>query len=245
MIAVSIVSHGHAHMLQKLVESVLAFPEVTRVILTFNIPEQEPVFADSRVEVIRNSVKKGYGANNNAAFGHCKEPYFCVLNPDVVFKENPFPGLIEEMQRHQAAIAAPLVVNERGKIEDSIRRFPTLFSLVKKALKIDDGRIPFKAGDPPFFADWVAGMFMLFSSDAFRALKGFDEKYFMYYEDVDICARAWNFKHKVLAVPKISVLHSAARQSRGNLALGWSHLKSIFMFLRRFDSHSLRLSQKA
>ena len=232
MIAVSIVSHGHAHMLPKLVESLLAFPQVTRVMLTFNIAEQEPVFTDSRVEVIRNSAKKGYGANNNAAFAHCKEPYFCVLNPDVVFKENPFPGLVEEMQRHQAAIAAPMVVNERGEIEDSVRRFPTLFSLVKKALKIDDGRIPFKAGDSPFFADWVAGMFMLFSSDAFRVLKGFDEQYFMYYEDVDICARAWKAGQKVVACPKLKIVHAGTRKSRSSLRHAIWHGQGILRFVQ-------------
>jgi N-acetylglucosaminyl-diphospho-decaprenol L-rhamnosyltransferase len=233
VIAVSVVSHGHAHMLPKLVESLLAFPEITRVILTFNITEKEPVFTDSRVEVIRNSVKKGYGANNNAAFAHCEEPYFCVLNPDVVFKKNPFPGLVEEMQRHQAAIAAPMVVNEHGEIEDSVRRFPTLFSLVKKALKIDDGRIPFKAGEPSLVADWVAGMIMLFSSDTFRALKGFDEKYFMYYEDVDICVRAWRAGRKVLACPSVSVEHMGKRKSRNSLLHAHWHGKSLWRSLWR------------
>lgn len=230
MIAVSVVSHGHAHLLKRLVESLLAFPQVTRVLLTFNIPEQEPVFTDSRVEVIRNSVKKGYGANNNAAFAYCKEPYFCVLNPDVIFNENPFPGLIKEMQRHQAAIAAPMVVNERGEIEDSVRKFPTLFSLVKKALKIDDGRISFKPGAPAFNADWVGGMFMLFSSDMFRVLKGFDEKYFMYYEDVDICVRVWKSGQKVIACPSSSVVHAAGRKSRYSPQHIFWHGRSLWRF---------------
>jgi N-acetylglucosaminyl-diphospho-decaprenol L-rhamnosyltransferase len=236
VIAVSLVSHGHAQMLQKLVDSVLAFPEVTRVILTFNIPEQEPVFTDSRVEVIRNGVKKGYGANNNAAFSKCKEPYFCVLNPDVVFKNNPFPGLMEEMQRQQAAIAAPMVVNEWGEVEDNIRRFPTFLSLVKKAFNLDDGRIPFKASDPPLFVDWVAGMFMLFSSNAFKVLKGFDEKYFMYYEDVDICARAWRLGQKVIACPSLSVVHAGARKSRDNLQHTVWHGRSLLRYLDAYKT---------
>jgi N-acetylglucosaminyl-diphospho-decaprenol L-rhamnosyltransferase len=92
--------------------------------------------------------------------------------------------------------------------------FQRYFSLVKKALNIDDGRIPFKAGDQPFFADWVVGMFMLFTSDAFRVLKGFDEKYFMYYEDVDICARGWRAGHKVLVCPNLKIVHEGRRKSR-------------------------------
>lgn len=231
MIAVSIVSHGHGHLLPKLVASLQTFPEVTRIILTFNIPEREPKFQDPRVQIIRNSVRKGYGANNNAAFLLCKEQYFCVLNPDVIFGENPFPGLLYEMERHNAAIAAPMVLNERGEIEDSVRHFPTLFSLIKKALKLDDGRIHFKGGDPAFNADWIAGMFMLFLSESFRALRGFDEKYFMYYEDVDICARAYRAEKKVIACPAVSVVHAGARQSRSNVHHTVLHSKSLWRFL--------------
>jgi GT2 family glycosyltransferase len=59
--------------------------------------------------------------------------------------------------------------------------------------------------------DWVAGMFLLIRTEAFRALGGFDEGFHLYYEDVDFCARAWKAGWKVQVHPEVSVIHDAQR----------------------------------
>jgi N-acetylglucosaminyl-diphospho-decaprenol L-rhamnosyltransferase len=69
--------------------------------------------------------------------------------------------------------------------------------------------------------DWVAGMCMFFDSAVFRALKGFDEGFFLYYEDVDICARVWRSGSVVVACPAASVTHDAQRASRRQ----WRHMR--------------------
>jgi len=115
-----------------------------------------------------------------------------------------------------------------------------LRSLATKALGRGDGRYMVQAGEPDFHPEWVAGMFMLFHSEDFARLKGFDERFFLYYEDVDICVRAWRDGLKVAACPRVSVVHDARRDSRRSLPhLRW-HLASM---ARYFWKHWGRLPE--
>jgi N-acetylglucosaminyl-diphospho-decaprenol L-rhamnosyltransferase len=233
MIAVSIVSHGHGVMVERLIMQLLMCPEVTRIILTRNIPEAGEVPAVSKVGLIQNPAPKGFGANHNAAFSLCHEPFYCVLNPDIQLTGNPFPALLECLQNDAIALAAPLIVAPNGGMEDSVRRFPTLISLIRKLLGGADGRYNVSPGQPVFFPDWVAGMFMVFRSSAFAHLHGFDEGYFLYYEDVDICDRASQAGMKVALCPSVSAIHDARRDSHRSLRhLRW-HLTSMARFLWR------------
>ena len=234
MIAVSIVSHGHGIMVQRLVEQVLACPEVERVIVTHNIPEATNSVSDDRVEVLSNSSPIGFGANHNAAFLRSREPFWCVLNPDVELLGNPFPALLKALRGDSVGLVAPLIVNPAGHVEDSVRRFPTLVSLALKLLGRDNSRYEVGASSPDFCPDWVAGMFMMFSADAFAALNGFDEGYFLYYEDVDICARLWKGGAKVLACPSVSAIHDARRASRVNWRHRRWHITSMLRYLLKY-----------
>jgi len=225
-------------MVERLVATLLTYPEVGQLVVTCNIPESLTLPNDARILLIANRRSVGFGANHNAAFRQCRQPYFCSLNPDIRCVDNPFPLLLAAMEATGAAITAPLVRNSLGELEDSIRAFPTIRSLLVKALGGSDGRCRIPDDSPVFFPEWVAGMFMLFRSDAFRQLHGFDERFFLYYEDVDICARAWKAGMKVAACPGVSVLHDARRDSHRNPRyLRW-HLASM---IRYFLKHWGRL----
>jgi len=227
VIAVSIVSHGHGAMVEELIRATLCCPEVGQVIVTLNISEPLNIVSSDRVLLIENALPKGFGANHNAAFALCQQPFFCPLNPDIAFLGNPFPELLKGIARSGAALIAPLVVSPFGGVEDSMRRFPTLRSLATKALGRYDGRYLVYAGEADFCPEWVAGMFMLFRSEVFARLNGFDERFFLYYEDVDICVRVWRQGLKVVACPRVSVVHDARRDSRRSLRhLRW-HLASM------------------
>jgi N-acetylglucosaminyl-diphospho-decaprenol L-rhamnosyltransferase len=231
LIAVSIVSHGHGDMVARLVGQLLAFPEVAQIILTLNVPESVALPDDARLTVIGNAKPRGFGANHNAAFACCTQTFFCPLNPDIEFDRNPFPVLSAALADDRVALVAPLVKSPDGKIEDSMRRFPTPASLLMKALGRSDGRYVVREGQAEFAPEWVAGMFMLFRSRDFQELGGFDERFFLYYEDVDICARLWQKGMKILACPKAGVIHDARRDSRRSLRhLRW-HLGSMARFL--------------
>ncbi len=241
MIAVSIVSHAHGAMVVRLVSSLLEYPEVAQIIVTRNIPEILELPADARITLIDNASPKGFGANHNAAFKHCCQPYFCPLNPDIELIADPFPQMLGLLERDESvALAAPAVLSPSGALEDSVRYFPTIASLVRKLLSGADGRYSVTLGQPPFSPEWVAGMFMLFRSQNYSRLGGFDERFFLYYEDVDICVRAWKAGMGVVVCPSVTVVHDARRDSHRSFRhLRW-HLTSM---ARYFLKHWGRLSR--
>lgn len=243
MISISIVSHGQGDLVDKALADLAGFPELSRaeIILTQNIPEKLPFTATDfprPMKIVENRSPKGFGANHNAAFRQAKGRWFCVVNPDIRMPGNPFPVLLDEIERQHAALIAPTVLSPAGQVEDSIRRFPTPLTLAGKALGMGGGRYSFSVGDETFEADWVGGMFMLFDADDFRRVGGFDEDFFLYYEDVDICTRLWKAGQRVLACPKAQVIHDARRASRRSFRYMRWHAASMTRYLGR---HWLRL----
>lgn len=243
MISISIVSHEQCRLVAPLLSDLSAYVGALKfeVLLTLNVPEDVPFKVEDfsfPIRFIVNDSPVGFGSNHNSAFSQASGKWFCVLNPDIRLMSNPFPLLLGEIERLNGAVIAPITFSSLGKCEDSVRHFPTMLSLVKKAFSIDDGRYHFSVGDETFPADWVGGMFMLFRVNDFRRLGGFDEKFFLYYEDVDICARLWRSGGRVLACPSAGVIHNAQRASRHNARYMSWHASSM---LRYFAKHWLRL----
>lgn len=233
-VAVSVVSHGHGTMVSLLVDRLLDCHEVSQVIVTLNIPEALQLPKDPRVLVVENTLPKGFGANHNAAFLLSEAPFFCVLNPDVVFESNPFSVLLTALRRMSVALAVPIVVDAIGDVEDSLRRFMTPWRMLKRVLKMSSGAYTVTPSSSLLYPEWAAGMFMLFRWEAFRKLQGFDEGYFMYCEDADICTRLWATGGQLLAVPEAVVIHQAQRASRRSLRhLIW-HVASMMRYMMRF-----------
>ena len=201
--------------------------------MLFRSPDAEPLRLSQvshEVEIIRNTRAKGFGANHNAAFALCRTELFCVANPDIRLPSDPFGPLSATLSARRAGAVAPLVLSVRGSVEDSARRYPTLASLLRKA--VTKGAKPDYATDQGAIeVDWVAGMFILFATQAYRAVGGFDERYFLYYEDVDICRRLRSRGHKVLYEPAVSVIHEARRASRRNPRLMRIHAASALRYL--------------
>lgn len=233
-VSLSVVSHRQGGMVNELFGDIARYSPDLDVYLTCNIPEKTVFYADGLQHLHRvdNVNAKGFAANHNAAFRHCETPYFCVANPDIRLSNDPFPDLLKCMDDPEVGLVAPMVVAPTGKPEDSARFFPTPRSLLAKAILHDDGRMPI-AGMAPQTVDWVAGMFMLFRADAFREISGFDEAFFLYYEDVDICARLWNAGWKVIYHPGVSVIHAAQRVSRRNPRYMAWHLSSMARYLAK------------
>jgi N-acetylglucosaminyl-diphospho-decaprenol L-rhamnosyltransferase len=231
-VTVSIVSHGHGSMVVCLVNQLLECAEVDEVVVTCNVPEVLDIPISNRVKTVYNPSPKGFGANHNTAFEQCTTPWFLVLNPDVEFLENPFPALLFAASSVDVGVVSPKALNAVRLPEDCWRRFPTLRGLVRKAFGLQDERY-FHPHDqePPFEVQWVSGLCMLFRTEAYAALRGFDERYFLYYEDVDICARAWLTGLRVLACPGATVVHNAQRASRRSLTHMRWHATSMARYL--------------
>ena len=235
LITVSIVSHGHGTMVSDLLADLAECPEVAKVLLTLNVPEPAPRgIVPERLTIISNSRPKGFGANHNAAFAQAKTPFFAVLNPDIRLDGNPFPTLLHCARAENVGLCAPAVINADNELEDSARYFPTARDLLLKAVGRYHGRLEYRLGDPPRDAPWVAGMFMLFPSGVVSVVGGFDDKYYLYYEDVDLCLRLWQAGLRVRLCPTARVIHNAQRASRRNLRHMRWHLASIARYLGKW-----------
>lgn len=234
MVSISIVSHAHGPMVAELISQLLEFPEISKIIVTKNIPEVLSLPVSKKIELIENILPCGFGENHNSAFKLVTEDYFCVLNPDIKFISNPFTRLIEDLRDSNAQLVAPMVLNCAGGVEDSVRYFPTISSVIKRLIFKNGGQYRLRENDQIFSAEWVAGMFMLFRSPSYKKLNGFDERFFLYYEDVDICIRLWRAGLRLIVDPSVSVIHDARRASRVNFFHMKLHLKSMMLYFARY-----------
>jgi len=235
VITISVVSHRHGALVAALLGDLARHcRESIEVVLTLNEKESlefSPADLPFALDLIRNEKPRGFGANHNAAFRRARSEYFCVVNPDIRLEMNPFPTLVDVLRAPNVAVAAPLVCNVRGEIEDSARKFPTLAMLFRKMVV---PRLPldYAFDSPVIHPDWVAGMFMMFRSTLFESLNGFDERYFLYYEDVDLCARSRAQGLQVAVATMARVVHDARRTSRRNFRHALWHAQSALRYFR-------------
>ena len=233
-IVVSVVSHGQGQLVVNLLQAIqsLCDHSTLLVIVTVNIPEQLPLAPDRfpfPVVIVRNAVPKGYGANHNAAFKLIEGDTFCVLNPDIRLTTDPFAALFEHIRALKAGVVAPLILSPEGRIEDSARHMITPLRIVKRVCRL--GKVlDYEIGTAPIAADWMAGMFLMFSSRTFAEIGGFDEHYYMYCEDADICTRLREIGQGVWLIPSMKVIHDARRQSHRDPRHFWWHINSMARF---------------
>ncbi len=233
LISISVVSHGQQDLISNLFHDLATycFPVTFEVILTLNL--NEPLlFTQNKfpfpLAVIRNTKAKGFAENHNQAFEQATGAFFCVLNPDIRLTSDPFPTLLSCL-KNNVGITAPLVLNQSGTAEDSARYFPTPFKIIRKAFGGCKGS-DYLINNDILFPDWVAGMFMLFPAQIFRKIGGFDTGFFLYYEDVDLCARLRLQGYEIVLCPTAQIIHQAQRSSHRSLKyLKW-HLTSMMRF---------------
>jgi N-acetylglucosaminyl-diphospho-decaprenol L-rhamnosyltransferase len=228
-----VVSHGQAHLIAVLFKDLEKYcgPAI-EVTLTLNLPEVlpfDPSAMPFKVRIIKNKYPKGFGDNHNAAFASGCNSFFCVINPDIRLQSNPFPSLLKVLGNPLIGVVAPLILDPKKTVADSARKFPTLISILGKVFRKKSG-LDYAITDQLLLPDWVAGMFMLFRREVFNKLHGFDKGYFLYYEDVDLCARLRLAGYLTAMCPTVSAIHDAQRASHRNLRyLKW-HLSSMLRF---------------
>lgn len=219
-VVVSVVSHGHGPTVQPLLYALaegvqVAASSVRRVVLTLNVPEPEPLPPPGGwpfvLQIVRNARTMGFGANHNRALAAADEPFVCVLNPDVVLAAgDPFAALVQAAATPGAGCAYPVQVDARGQRQDSERELPTPQALWRRrALGRREARV-----------DWVNAACLVLPQPVWQAVGGFDESYFMYCEDVDLCLRV-RLAGLALVQAPVQIEHSGQRASHQR----WGHLR--------------------
>ncbi len=235
LVTVSVVSHGDSTDLASLLASLAQHESTSRIqlIVTDNLGHDLPALDPSpwhSLRVMRNDHPAGYARNHNAAFQHAEGEYFCVVNPDVRFIQAVFPALIDSIEAGEGAILAPLVVDSLGIVQDSFRPLPSPLELIQRRLRRSLPLPSLPRDLKVIHSDWLAGIFMLLDRRTFESLRGFDDRYRLYFEDVDFCTRARLMGLPSCVSTRVRVQHDARRASRQpGQYLIW-HLQSSLRF---------------
>lgn len=193
---------------------------------------------------LNSNYGKGFGSNNNYIFNYCineldavADDIFIVLNPDVIVDKNSILSLIKHMIQDGVSLSAINLFKDSNYqiFDNSIRKYPRLIDLTlslvtgKNKTLLDKSNII-----SPIDIEWAAGSFLCFKIGHYKALSGFDESYFMYCEDIDICFRSNEMGCKVRYYPFIKAIHLAQHANRRIFSkhFFW-HLSSAIRFIAK------------
>lgn len=166
-------------------------------------------------ELMEKNQNVGFGKAHNLGSQKARGEYILFLNPDTLL----FPNAVERMlgafsADEKTGIVGPLHAREEGSPqEECFGKRKTPLSIIG-AKFCGGGKL--SLSDSAFESDWVSGGAMMIKKDLFLRLGGFDEKYFMYFEDVDLCLRARKEGWKVLFQPKAKIFHKSGQSFSDN-----------------------------
>jgi GT2 family glycosyltransferase len=221
-VSVVVVSHGHAEELRALVPALL--PDVDEIVVVANVPGSVPGELPPEVRVIDNEAPLGFAGNVNRGVAETSGELVLVANPDAV----PEPGAVAELvrfaeSRPRAGVVGPQMRFPDGVWQPSRRRFPTvggtlvrrtpLRRLLRPAERQRSHYLLDERPANPVEADWMLGGFLLLRREMLDELGGFDPRFRMYGEDIDLCYRAMKAGWERWYVPAAVVRHAYDRET--------------------------------
>jgi N-acetylglucosaminyl-diphospho-decaprenol L-rhamnosyltransferase len=253
-LSVITVSHNHSRVIRNCLASLYSLPDVAtfETLLIDNLGAS-PAAAWThahfpQVKLLLNPVRRGFAANVNAGMTTLLNGrYFLLLNPDVICIPGVLDRLVAFMDDHaDVGIAAPQLFDPDGALQANCRRFATPRALAFRALHLDaiwrnhsvmrrylmSGRDGTSATE----VDWVTGAVAIVRRSAIAQIGLLDERYFLYWEDMDWCCRMWRAGWKVCRVPEASAIHSHRREGvrRPFSRAGYSQVAGAIQFFIKF-----------
>ena len=247
MIYVAVVSHGHEDIINELscIDSLAQSEDIT-VVIKDNLASgvlRKKYRDNPNITVIEDSPGLGFGENNNFIFNYCLSSleanladWFLILNPDVKVSQDVVCKLhtCAESSGYDFSTINLYKDIANNVPDNNIRTFPSLFDFISSYIFGKNDTIINKSMlDTDTAIDWVAGSFLFIKFEIYNKLNGFDEQYFMYCEDIDICWRYSKiFSKKVMYIPYLKALHDYRKANRRFFSshFRW-HVKSMFIFL--------------
>ncbi len=204
----------------------------------------------AKVQVIESEINRGFGAGVNSGVVAIKDggpgDFLLILNPDVAIESSVIAGLAQVLEENSScALAGPKLVDENGNFYPSARRFPNVADAFFHAILH-----PFWPANPfsnrylgrgyDLFldeavpVDWVSGACFMIRYEDFVSVGGFDERFFLYLEDVDLCFRLLEKGRIVLWCPYLKVQHKGGTTTKSaNLRSISAHHDSAIAFERK------------
>lgn len=239
LVDVVIVSFNTAVHLHRLLTSLRGISGLGRVIVVDNAStdDSKAVTESFGANWLPTGRNLGFGSAANRGVAAALREFVVVLNPDTVVEADLLVCLRDRLlQNPRVGLAGPAIRNPDGSIYPSARSFPSLVDAIGHATVglITTNNPWTRRYRNPTTIDWISGTAMALRRTAFESVGGFDERYFMYVEDVDLCWRLRNAGWSVLYVPETAVTHTiGAASERAPYRMIVEHHRSLLRFEAR------------
>lgn len=203
------------------------------------------------VNLIVNKTNIGFGAANNQALKIARGKYFLLINPDTIVKENTFKEMINFFEKNPSTgIAGCKVLNPDGTLQLACRRgFPgpwTSFTkvmglsrLFPKSKLFARYNLTYLDENQTYEVDAISGAFMMMRRELYQKIGGFDQQFFMYGEDLDLCYRAQKSGYKVFYVHTTEIIHFKGESTkRSSIDETKVFYDAMHLFVRKHFSSS-------
>lgn len=197
-----------------------------------------------QVCLIVNSKNLGFSRGNNIGVDHAKGKYLLFLNSDTEVTDSTIAAMIDLLERDKRIGIAGGFLDSLDKARQQ-RCFGKFYNLPLVVLMVFGGDrfVRLKHTDIAEEVDWVSGGFMLIRHDLFKKLGGFDEHFFMYVEDMDLCWRAKKMGYKTYFYPPARVLHKGQGSSSREFAVVHIY-RGLLYFYQKHRSYGAYLTLK-
>ncbi|MBM9520177.1 glycosyltransferase family 2 protein [Desulforhopalus vacuolatus] len=171
-----------------------------------------------QIHLIVNRENCGFAAANNQAWERAGGEFILLLNPDAYIRQNAVRNVRKFLESHSdCGLCGGRLVNLDGDLDPSARRFPNAWYKLLTVSGIS-ARLPGSTffnrcnfggfpHDHPIEVDWVPGTFTMYRRQLLEKIGFFDERFYIYYEETDLCLRAKRASWKVFFTPDAEVLH--------------------------------------
>ena len=228
--------------LKKTVHSFLGVPIEKKLYLVDNSSQNslENYFKHPEIEYLFNGKNIGFGKAHNLILDKINSKFHLILNPDVEFNSDVITDLMKVLDHNsEVSFISPKVLYPNKQEQFICRKHPTFFELINRKLQLSKSKIFHneyrnKNLEKPFYPEFIHGCFMLFKTVDFKTLKGFDERYFLYMEDADICRKIDLLGKKKLYYPKVKITHQHQRGSSKNIKLFFHHISSAIKYFLKW-----------
>ena len=195
------------------------------------------------VTVIRSGKNVGFGAGHNIIINQVESKYHAVINPDIVLTQNAVKKMADYMDGNpEIGLLSPRICFPDGRDQILGKRNPHLKYLVASRLRGDEPSKLLKEYamldcdlSKPTEIENATGCFMFIRTDVLKSIGGFDDGFFMYFEDADL-ARRINEISKCVYYPDAVVNHVWGRDSKRNLKLMLVHINSMLRYFRKWKT---------